>query len=249
MNFTLITEWIKTNSIKIAIYLVVFIVCYIAIQIVSGFVKKSIKKSRMDQTVAMFLFSCIKTLVYIMLVITVLSGLGVPTTTFITILGAVSLAISLAVKDFLVNITGGFMLLFTKPFVVGDTVEFSGNTGTVMKIKLFYTVVANADSKIVYIPNGSISGSKIINYSKSDIRRVEIEFSRKSGCDIEQIKTTASNTLIDNELFLTEPVPVVFVNNFTETQVFFTVRVYVLNIDYSKATQAINQLVLEAIDL
>lgn len=110
--------------------------------------------------------------------------LGINTTSLITLLGAVGLAASLAVKDSLASLAGGFMVLFSKPFSKGDFIETNSVSGTVENITLTYTTLKTPDNKRIYIPNGEISTSKIVNYSAEETRRLDLVYSISYQDDI-----------------------------------------------------------------
>ena len=110
----------------------------------------------------------------VMVVLTAVNALGVPTTNFLAILGAAGLAVGLALKDSLSNFSSGVMLVFFRPFRVGDTVKAAGNEGTVETIGMFSTVLKTADNATLIVPNSLIYAATITNYTAEGTRRIEL---------------------------------------------------------------------------
>ena len=106
----------------------------------------------------------------------VLDYVGVPMTSLVAVLSVIGLAVSLAIQGTLSNLAGGIQVLLSKPFKAGDYVEAGGISGTVMEVGLAYTKLCTVDNKVISVPNGQISGEKIINYSTEERRRVDLTF-------------------------------------------------------------------------
>lgn len=134
-------------------------------------------KSQLDQSITGFIGKALKIALWVLTLIIVIDALGVDTTSLVALVSVVSLALSLAFQNIMTNIFSGVLLLFSKPFVVGDFVTISGVSGTVKEITLIRTTLATPDNKIELIPNGSIDAANITNYSAEAFRRVEIKVS------------------------------------------------------------------------
>jgi small conductance mechanosensitive channel len=130
-----------------------------------------------DQTMQGFMASLTRWIVIVLGVMAVLEQLGVRTTSILAVVGAASIAIGLALQGALGNVAAGVMLLVLRPYRVGDFVEIDGKSGTVKRLDLFMTELADADNLDIFIPNSKAFGTVIINYSTAPNRRMELEFS------------------------------------------------------------------------
>ena len=150
------------------------LVLFIGSRIIN-FVMKKIKNGRIakriDPTVEGFINGFVKIGLYIALFLSVASLLGLPLTSFITVLGSAGLAVGMALQGGLANIAGGLIILWFKPFVVGDFIDNHTDCGTVSKISLFYTKLVTPDNRTVYVPNGTLANQEFINYTKNNERR------------------------------------------------------------------------------
>ena len=147
--------------------------------------KKLLTKSAVDPSLTSFLGSMVAILLKVMVYITALGMLGVEMTSFIAILGAAGLAVGLALSGTLQNFAGGVMILFFKPYKVGDVIEAQGYTGAVKEIQIFVTILTTPDNKTVLIPNGPLATGSMINYSTQETRRVDWEFGISYGDDVD----------------------------------------------------------------
>jgi small conductance mechanosensitive channel len=147
---------------QIGIAVAVFILLMLLKKLLRKMLKKAIAKSKLDKTVETFFVSLVDSIMLIVIVVVALGILGVSTGSMIAILGTLGVAVGLALKDSLSNVAGGFLIVFSKPFVVGDYVELEGSEGKVTGISIFYTIMKTDDGKMVYLPNGKVSMIKII---------------------------------------------------------------------------------------
>ncbi len=146
--------------------IVIFIIGIWLIKHLQKMVEKLILKSKLDESLYGFVISSAGIALKLTLVITIASMMGIPMTTFVTILGAASLAIGFALKDSLANIAGGLLILSFHPFTIGDFIEVNGSMGTVKEIQLLFTSFNTPDNRRVYIPNSDMINSKVINFLK-----------------------------------------------------------------------------------
>lgn len=199
--------------------------------ILRGF-KRTMQRSQLDASLEKFLASLVSIILKILLVISVVSMLGVETTSFIAILGAAGLAVGLALQGSLANFAGGVLILLFKPYKVGDFVDAQGVMGTVTEIQVFNTVLKTPDNKTIIVPNGAISNGTITNFSTEATRRVDMTFGIGYSDDIDKAKTVL-NQLIENEdRILNDPAPVVVLSALADSSVNFTVRAWCNAGDY-----------------
>ncbi|MBQ8978285.1 MAG: mechanosensitive ion channel, partial [Oscillospiraceae bacterium] len=161
-------NYIPTVIIAVIIFLVGKLIAKLIIKIID----RAVGRSHIDKTAQNFLTSLLNTVFTAIVLVISLSALGIPMTSIITVIGAAGVAIGLALQSSLSNVAGGFIILFTKPFVKGDYIAVSGVEGSVHSISILSTQIVTVDNKVIYIPNGQVSTSTIINYSREAKRMV-----------------------------------------------------------------------------
>ncbi len=219
---------------------------------ISKWIVKKLGKSkaigRADASIVRFVLSTIKVVLYVLVIITVAGILGIPATSFITILASAGVAIGLALQGSLSNIAGSIMILLFRPFKIGDFVECAGVTGTVEDINLFYTIISTPDNKTITCPNGTVSNGVITNYSTKDKRRVDLTFAVSYGSDIEKVKSVILESVSKTSLILTDPEPFVGVVSQSASSMDFVCRVWVKVDDYWMVYFALMENVKQAFD-
>jgi small conductance mechanosensitive channel len=191
-----------------------------------GLLTKGLKKTNMDKTARSFLKSLLEIVCYVLTAVIALSLLGVPMTSIITIIGAAGLAIGLALQNSIANIAGGFIILFSRPFKAGDTVEASGIIGKVESITILHTKLITFDNKTVFIPNGKVSAERLINYTQRTERRLDLDLEVSSDSDIDKVKELLLGIVAKNELALEEPAPLVRVAEYKKDAAIIHLRVW-----------------------
>lgn len=203
---------------------------------VAGLIARSVsrimEKKEVDPSLRPFLSGLVSALLKVLVVISVLGMVGIQMTSFIALLGAVGLAVGMALSGTLQNFAGGVMILLFKPFKVGDYIEAQGFAGTVNEIQIFNTILKTPDNKTVIIPNGGLSTSSMVNYSTEATRRVSWTFGIAYGDDIDTAKQVLRGLLEENELVLQDPAPFVELSELADSSVNFAVRAWVKAEDY-----------------
>lgn len=190
------------------------------------------KKTNTDHTAISFLRSLVKILLYTIVFIITLSILNIPMTSIIAVISAAGLAVGLALQNSLSNLAGGFIILFSKPFKSGDYVETNSASGVVESIGILYTKILTSDNKTIYIPNGKVSDSQIINYSEQPIRRVDLEFGISYSDDVEKAKSVIRNLAEGYNLVLKDPEPFVRLGVQAEDSLQIIVRLWTETANY-----------------
>ena len=142
---------------NILMAIVVYIVGRFIVSMINKFVANMLERRKVEVTIQTFLKSLINILLMILLVVSVVSALGINTTSFAALLASAGVAIGMALSGNLQNLAGGLIILLFKPYKVGDWIEAQGTSGSVSEIQIFHTILTTADNKVVYIPNGSLS--------------------------------------------------------------------------------------------
>lgn len=203
---------------------------------------------RIESTLRNFLASAVRYLVLALTALAVLSQFGVQTASLITLLGAASLAIGLALQGTLSNLAAGVMLLFFRPFRVGDYVEAGGHAGTVKGIDLFMTEFATPDNVRILVPNGRIWGGSVINYSHHTTRRVDLTVGIDYGDDIDKAFAAIGRVVTADTRVHDEPAPLVAVTELADSSVNIVVRAWCDAGDYWPLKFALAKAVKEELD-
>ncbi len=230
--FSLLLEFATSFGVKLLGAIIIFVVGLKCASWLSKLIRSSSKLDKLDTSLRSFLASFIKIVIYIVLVITVAMILGVPATSFITILASCGVAVGLALQGSLSNFAGGLMILFFKPFKVGDFIEASGETGTVVEISVVYTELLTVDNKRVTVPNGTLTNSIIKNYSSEELRRVDLSFSVSYDSDDKTIKSIINDAISAHPKALKDPEPFVRLSEHADNALIYTVRIWCKNDDY-----------------
>ncbi len=208
------------------------IVGIITVKVIMRIVKRTMKRSNIDNAAKSFLLSLIKIILYVNVMIMVLSALKVPMSSIITIFGAAGLAISLALQNCLSNLAGGFIILFSKPFVAGDLLEVDGSLGRVESISILYTKLITFDNKTVFIPNGKVADGKIVNFTSSPVIRVDMKFSISYSADYGKARELILKAIEENKMILKNPASIVRMSSHNESSISIDVLVWTNNADY-----------------
>lgn len=224
---------------------VIFIAGRFLISVINRLVAQMMERRKIDATIQSFLRSFINILLTILLLISVVSALGVNTTSFAALLASAGVAVGMALSGNLQNLAGGLIILLFKPYKVGDYVDAQGVSGSVKEIQIFHTVLVTPDNKIIYVPNGSLSSGSVTNYSLSQLRRVDWTVGVEYGTEIEKVRQTVLDLIKKDGRILTEPAPFIALSALADSSVNITIRVWVKNEDYWGVFFDMNQNIYE----
>ncbi|MBB6625505.1 mechanosensitive ion channel family protein [Clostridium gasigenes] len=236
MDITKISEqiifWASTNGLKLIIGLIsLFIGFKLINKVIIGF-RSILEKQNVEATLITFLDGLCESIMKILLVIFILGYIGIPTTGFAALIASAGLAVGLALQGSLSNFAGGVILLFIKPFKVGDYIEANGRSGTVESIKIFYTNLVTNDNKSIVIPNGTLSNGIVVNYTAKDTRRVDLVFAVAYTADILHVKKVLTEIVNKHNLILNVPEPFIAINEHGSSSVNFVLRAWCKTEDY-----------------
>lgn len=244
---TSIVNFFETSGWTAVTFLSTLTIGILLIRIFSVLIKKALLSSGLENTLSGFI-SAILQFVFWLLLLFILAGIAkIPTTPLITALGAIGLALSLAIKDSLSNLANGVVLMGTKPFKAGDFVDIDGITGTVKAIKMMQTELITPDNKKVLVPNGKITSASIINYSAKPSRRIAWDICVAYGSDINLVKQTALAVILAHPKTLSVPTPSVPLVEKADSSLNFSARAWVLTEDYWDTFYTINEQLLTAL--
>lgn len=226
-------------SPKLVVALVILLVGLWGSSMITKAAKKIMLKRKVELTLSNFIGNLIFWTLRVVLIVTVISKLGIETSSFVAILGAAGLAIGLSLQGSLSNFAGGILIVLFKPFKLGDTIETQGETGKVSEILLFSTKLITATNQVIYIPNAILSNGKIKNYSQLGVRRADIVLKTSYQSDFNAIKNSLIQFTSNHDGILQEPKPEVLINELSETTIVFTVKVWTKNKDFSQVNSDI----------
>lgn len=202
----------------------ILIIGWYAIKVVKSVVRSLMTKREMEVTLVNFLSDVLIWILKALLFVTVISRLGIETSSFVALLGAAGLAVGLSLQGSLSNFAGGVLIILFKPFKVGDVIEAQGVSGTVKEIQIFVTRLLTPDNHTIFVPNGALSNGNIINYTLEGIRRVDITIGIAYGADIKKAKEIILEVLNNHPLVVKDPQPSVMVVDLADSSVNLAVR-------------------------
>lgn len=189
-------------------------------------------QAKVDETLSGFLLAIARALLTTLVLLMAVSRLGVDTTSVAAIMAAAGVAVGFALQDSLSNFAAGVMIILFKPFRVDDFVEAGGIAGTVEEISIFSTLMRTGDNKQIIVPNGSVIGGNIVNYSAKSTRRVDLTVGCGYGDDLRAVKSFLEELVRSDSRILVDPEPVVAVHELGDSSVNFVVRPWVKTPDY-----------------
>jgi small conductance mechanosensitive channel len=189
--------------------------------------RKALRGAKLDETLVTFFGSAFFYIFIIVVIVIALSILGIPTTSIIALLGIATLAIGLALQDSIANLASGVLIIMLRPYVVGDYVEMQSLSGFVTEIKLYHTLLTTRDNKSIYIPNKEVMSGNIVNYSETDLIRLDLVYGISYGDDVLKAKSILEEIVRQEDRIAHDPPPIVAVQGLGDSSVDFTVRPYV----------------------
>jgi len=225
-------QFASEYGLKIIGALIIFIVGKWVAKWIKGLLVKLLNKNNVDATLVSFAESVIYALLMVVVILAALNALGVNTTSFAAILAAAGLAIGLALQGTLGNVGSGVLLISFRPFKVGDVVTVGGETGAVAAISMFATILHTPDNKVVTVPNTSVTGGNITNFSEKKVRRLDLVFGIGYEDDLKLAKSVLEDIIKEDDRVLADPAPFVGVKELGDSSVNFAFRPWVKSADY-----------------
>jgi len=237
-----IRSYIPENIIQILIDYSLGILVAVFIFIVGVWVSKKVTKvlgkvlrktEIIDETLVKFIENIVYYVLMTVVILAVLNNLGIKTSSFLAVLGAVGLAVGLALKDSLGNFASGVMIVFLKPFKLGDSVIAAGVSGIVAEVTIFHTVFLTSDNQKIIVPNSAITKSSIVNVNANDTRRIDIIISISYEDSIKEAKDILAEIINKNPKVLKDKPIKIEVSNLANSSVDLSINVWVKTADYS----------------
>ena len=230
--FTVSTQWIAENLFSVAIALVVFLAGWYLSGLLSRHLVGWVRRApNMDHTIAPILGELVRYSIIGVTIVMVLGQFGVQTTSVLAVIGAIGLAVALALQGTLSNMAAGIMLLWLRPFNIGDYIDAEGTAGTILEVGLFGTRLQTYDGIFVFAPNSKLWNARIVNYSRQPRRMIETPIGIAYAASIEKARITLLAVARDTKA-LEDPAPSVFVASLGNSSVNLVLRVWVNSADW-----------------
>lgn len=211
---------------KLIIALIVLAVGWVISNTLSKIIMKIIKKFKIEQSVQSFIHSFLNISLKVLVVITFLAFLGIDISAIITAVGAAGVAVALALQNNLSNVASGLIILVTRPFKVGDYIQYEDMSGTVTDIQIMFTHLNTNDNKVVVIPNSNLTANKVVNYSTEDKRRVDLNISISYDNDFEKGKAIIRSVVEGCDMVYDDPAPIIRLGEHGANALIIHVRVW-----------------------
>ncbi|MFA0037921.1 small-conductance mechanosensitive channel MscS [Vibrio chagasii] len=248
-------QWLTDNSdlfiqygVNIISALIILFIGNLIVKAVANSVSKVLQKKKMDRAVVEFIHGLVRYLLFVIVLIAALGRLGVQTASVVAVIGAAGLAVGLALQGSLSNFAAGVLIVAFRPFKSGDYVEIGGVAGSVDSIQIFQTVLTTPDNKMVVVPNGSVIGSPITNYSRHATRRIDLMIGVSYGADLQKTKELLTKICESDERVLKDPGVQVGVHTLADSSVNFVVRPWVSTAEYWNVYFDLMQAIKEGLD-
>ena len=225
---------------KLIIACIILYVGFRLIRFLTKRIGKVFEKRNLDASLRPFLLSVVSIGLKILLILTVVGYLGVEMTQFTAIIASAGVAIGLALSGTLQNVAGGVVLLVLRPFRVDDYISAMGYEGTVKSILIFHTTLITVDNKVITLPNGALSSGSMINYSRMDTRRIDLNFKLAHGVDLNAVSAAIIAIAKEDKRIFTNPVPVV-IPTISDLSVLVDLRFWCKTEDYWDVLADINK--------
>lgn len=216
----------------IILAIIILIVGLILSKLALALLSKGLSRTKLELTVTKFTTQMAKIVLYTLLITIVLNILGIPATSIITVIGTAGVAIGLALQNSLANVAGGFLLMITKPFKIGDYIITNGVEGTVSQISILHTRLNSASNQAVFVPNGLAINATIINNNGNDTRRVDLTFSISYNDDFETAQGIILGLIEEHPLVLKDVEPTVRMKEHGENAIIIVARAWCNTADY-----------------
>ena len=217
-------SWGKMTLEQLLTALLLLVICLIAMKLVMTLLRRLSGRSKMDERVRRYLLGGVKAVLWAVTVLIVAQSLGIPVTSLIALVSVLGLAVSLAVQDVLSNVAGGMVILFSKPFSIGDYVETTDEEGTVVEISLTHTKLDTYGGQRVMLPNKAVVDGKIINYSARGVRRVDHTITASYDDSTEAVRAACLRAVSRTPYVLADPAPAAVLTAYKDSAVEYHVR-------------------------
>ena len=237
VDVSTLEKWMKAGWGRLTVEsalsaLVLLLVCLAATRPILGLARKLLGRSGMDERVRGYVLRGAKGLLYLLTALIVAGSLDIDVTSLIAVVSVFGLAVSLAVQDVLSNVAGGMVLLFSKPFSLGDYVSTGEGDGTVAEITLTHTKLDTPGGQRVMLPNSKLVAGQITNYTVRGVRRADHAITASYADEPDTVRAACLKALERTPAILPDPAPQVVLTAYGESAIEYHVRFWAKTEDY-----------------
>ena len=243
----LVRQYLVPFGIKLVVALVVFIIGHWLIKLAKKWMANGLMQKHGDATLHSFLSNLVAVILNTILIIIIISILGVNTSSLVALLASAGLAIGMALSGTLQNFAGGVIIIFFRPFKVGDFIAAQGQEGVVKEIQIFNTIILSTDNKVIHIPNGILSTGVMTIFTKEEQRRVDWLVSISYGDDYDKAKSVLLRLCNDDSRILKDPAPFIEIGQLNNSSVDIRMRAWVKSADYWPVFFSMNEKVYKTL--
>lgn len=226
------TKFFTSGLGKIVLFIIVAIIGAILIKVFIKMLRKLGTKTKIDQTVYKFMITVVKFVLWMLYILTLLAIIGVPITSLVAIITALTLGVTLAVQSSVSNLANGIILLANKPFKIDDFVEINGVSGTVVDISIFNTKLRTSNNEIITMPHNVTINNPIIDYTSLKMRRIALDVSVSYDSDMNKVKQVLLDTIKEQDLVLQDQANSVNLAKMNSSSIDFSVKVWTATENY-----------------
>ena len=232
MNTDDIVKFLKTAGVDLLRGILVLVVGFFIVHWISKLLKHNKKFLAIEPTLRGFLQNLIKIALSVLVILTAVNMMGIPMTSGVTLLASGGVAIGLALQGAVGNLLGGLILLILRPIRAGEYVKIGDSEGTVKTVGAYYTELITVDNKQLCLPNGALTNTTIVNFSREGTRRLDLAFSVDYSSDLDQVYRVLNELVAKEKDILPDPAPQIVLAKCADSSLDFAVRVWVKTDDY-----------------
>ena len=232
MDMERVLQLLHEQGLRLLAGLAVLAVGFFLVHWIVKLVDRSRPLVKVEPTLKGFLDNLTRWLLYILVVLTAVGVMGIPLTSFVTLLASAGVAISLALQGALSNFVGGLLMLILKPFKAGDYVKVGDVEGTVRTVGVFYTELATPDNRHISLPNSSLTNTAIVNYSREGTRRLEVVYGVSYQADMDRVFAVLMEVARGASGALPDPAPEAHLTECADSALKITLRLWCKTADY-----------------
>lgn len=234
------------NGLSIIASILVLIIGIFLVHYFCKLLLRIIYATKIDNAVGSFIVTLLKIILYVVIIFSCASILGISGNNFLVALSSVALAVALALKDSLSNLANGIIIIATKPFKKGDHVQIGSVEGNIRNIKLFTTEIYSVDNKKIIIPNSNVVSTAIINFTANPTKRLDLTFSDSYNSDLDKVKEVMLRTINDESLVLKTPEATILFLAMADSSINLQAKMWVNTENYWKVYDRMNLAMFKA---
>jgi small conductance mechanosensitive channel len=239
-----IIEFFVTYGLQILGALIILAAGIFLARMAGQFVDRLFTKLEMEPPIRALLVRAVRLIVMAFVLVLVLDKFGVPLAPMVAGIGVVGVGVGLALQGVLSNAAAGLVLIFTRPFRVGEYIEVIGVEGQVKSISLFATILTHPDQSKVVVPNRKIVGEVLHDYGR--IRQLDLVVGVSYDTDLQKARGVMRNLLAQSKFVLKEPVPVFGITSLEDSDIIVSVKPWVSVNDFVPAAAQLYEEIIEA---